>query len=145
LAGTYRPSTGKITFLTPPGLEPAVSGTFVTTYDYYPSEDDQIAVRGCTEGTVVGKGTTWELNATYQGAPIYEDYDSFQIRAAAVKDACGAEVQLSTASETLEGSCFNIRFAPTNNEDVWNVDCYEGFNSDCFTEQTCPVVTLPQL
>lgn len=140
VVGLYRASTRKMTFLTPPGLQAAVSGTFVTTYRYSVPGQDQDPVSACTVGTITGKGDTWELSAPFEGEPISEESPTFLIHAAKVQDACGAAVELYTPDDDFDGICNNLTFYPQS-EDVWTVSCYEGYGEDCFTEQTCPVPT----
>jgi hypothetical protein len=61
-----------------------------------------------------------------------------------VQDACGATAELDTPDEEFGDICTNLRFSPQS-EDVWAVNCYEGYGSDCYTEQTCRVDVPPNL
>lgn len=131
LTGSYEPGPQKLSLNLLPGMEPTVSGAFVTTYQY-PVSGGEAQESACAEGTISNTGDALQLNVTFVAPP-----SSFTIPALSLQDACGKEVALDASSQA-EGFCHNITFYSVQDQETWTVDCYEGFGADCLTTPVCP-------
>jgi len=129
LTGYYDVASRKLVIQSLPGMELTVGGEFGANYGYLV---DTAQASACTNGTVTHSGTTLELSVDWEGDPTYLRIPTFS-----VVDACGTTVQMDTGSQ-FEGFCWGIDAAPSDNAEMWAIDCYEGYGADC--APLCPTI-----